>query len=724
MSDITINTDQMKKFLLEFQPTYFKYFGENRIPKEFSDNKIVEAFQKILTDIYRTDMCRSVSSAELLNVYNIVDKVYADSAYMNDYSFIFMQIQEKLVDEFVGIKGIYELYHPLFFVFEWMMHLEYKPETDSYSYYRDHFVHQVRNMYEMFMLLQDPDMNLLDKCIQTFEKSGTLLARRMRCAVLKEKKEFSEMKLLSTINAYIKESGCNIDAEDFLKRSIYRYILTSSTVVTSLVHDIGYPMQFLSKNLDRMEKFLPISTYFFEKKDETPRLHAILQNSLLYQTVNPREISERIQKGDHGTVSACILLLSFYMDGRIYSLSHIQQMIIELSALTIYEHNLKYGINGRESTLLYQNVFEKNPFSFLFRLCDDIQEWDRTYFDITKQSNFLVCDKCRTIIRKSRLLSKGKQEPIYYCCCGKKGQNYNLFKYRKLAQITACTDITIKKSNRCYELCMNYNLMRLLQASAYNAAFAQKRAEALADIKRMVIDQNGMVPIYVNAFISNNPIAIKTEIIRQYMRRHNKILKYKKHNFLEVVSEIFNANIPQVIVAQILADAWSNKTGLRRKSYAKLLKENLCFYIRLATIQEYIFRLLKGKEKHNCIKEPEIQEAVAMICRKDRITEESLRLLILDFFEQIVKTVDKDQFEEFRLDVKDAYFSMFLNSNQIVSAVESYVFGPLYDEVCVRCAGDEEEKQWIEESQGAKLEYCRYDFYSDYWIFQQIYNKI
>ena len=122
--------------------------------------------------------------------------------------------------------------------------------------------------------------------------------------------------------------------EPCCKENIYKYILMASAVLTSVVHDIGYPIEYFCNNLERMEKFLPVSGYFFEKKSYVTQLHALLEESLLYRVVAPDKISKRLKDGNHGAISACILLTKYYKNGKIHSLSSIQKMIIELSAIS------------------------------------------------------------------------------------------------------------------------------------------------------------------------------------------------------------------------------------------------------------------------------------------------------------------------------------------------------------------------------------------------------
>lgn len=74
----------------------------------------------------------------------------------------------------------------------------------------------------------------------------------------------------------------------------------------------------------------------------------------------------------------------------LYFTESLEKMVIELSALVIYNHTLRYD----------KVKFRENPLSYVFRLCDDMKEWDRLYFNVNKKSNFLICSKCRLPITR------------------------------------------------------------------------------------------------------------------------------------------------------------------------------------------------------------------------------------------------------------------------------------------------------------------------------------
>lgn len=711
---------EMNKFLAEFVPSYYKYFGCNQVPDWALDQigSVVEKEHKSSILAFS-----KITSNDLVNAYKISEAVYADSKRTKEFVDLYTNVQGKFVEEFVGIQGLDELYQPLFFVFEWMMHLEYLPEKDSYSYYRDHFVHQVRNMFEMFMIFSSEELEVLQRCIDFFEQDNSLLARYVRAAVDNECKDHECLSNLDELY-----ESCPSETGISKRNAIYRYLLLASVVVTSLIHDIGYPIQFLNDNLKRIEGFLPISSYFVDTQDRTSEIYMILQDSLLFQSVDSSEIKKMILKGDHGTISACTLLLKYYTNGKIHAMNSLQRCIIELSALTIYNHTLKYRINGDDSNL-YQNVFEDNPFSFWFRVCDDIEEWDRVYFDITKQSNFLICEDCKTVIRR---MNRGKNSKQYSCCCGKKGENDNLFKYRKLAHVNACDEVFLGKIENDNKVILNFNydLMSLLQASSYNASFASKRAKGIIETKKMVFGQSGYVPVYVDAFISGNPIAIKTEITLQYMKNQEEIdlksesLNFDAKNSTNVVDSCFSKEILKDIGFVDNTEAQMKTWYGQRKGAYEVVKENLMFYGSMAILTNYLRQLEPSEKIIN-----EVEKISTYICEKNKIFQQSLRELVCDCVRQAVYYVSYEQFQKNRFIYQDEYFKMQKASELDVSLIESYIKSELYDLVRLRCKkmiSSDRDKKYMDEVEknckkyGIELEECKLDFYSDYYAFLQM----
>lgn len=697
MSKICFSNKHMKDFLDDFDVTHMQYFGKNELPPLWNNKALEKYMEDVQPAGVNADKC---SAAELSDAYEIAKKVYGSTEEAQTDAAIYGIVSEKFIGEFVGIEGLDTLYNPLFFTFEWLMHLEYNPKRNSYSYYRDHFIHQIRNMVEMLMLLTDDELHLKEQCIKAFKSGKSRMAVQMRRAVNEIKQNPAGIGELNAIADKIPYKGeKSVAREEYVENAIYTYILLASAVVTSAFHDIGYPVEFINRKLTEMDEFLPASQLFFEKKDATSKMHRILQDSLLYRTISLNKINKKICSGDHGAISACILLMKYYENGKIHSLPPVQKIIIELSAVTIFEHTLKYE-NIKTGDDKYQNSFEENPFSYLFRLCDDIEEWDRTYFEITEQSNFLLCEKCGAITKR---IKSGYEDKLrhYACGCGDMGINQNKFYYRKLASVNTCKYGEMELyQDKIYRLELRYDLIALLQACAYSVTFAQKRAEALREIKIMTMRQSGLNPIYIDSFISNNPILIKTEILSRFF-------KEKSENWLDSLLEEVSIllevtdKLKYIWNDSIYDDALVHIPFIETSKLYEVQKENVLFYMKLLMLTQ-VLDLEKDKVKE-----------YFFLLFKDYLTVGSaLKVLVEDCVKQRLSVVSVDDFVAKRLTFEEAYYDMYISPEKVKAAVGSYIHGPLYDRVRMRTQGRADKD----------VSHYHYDFYSDYGIFEKMHE--
>lgn len=723
MGKLTFDAEEMERYLQEFDVFCMKYFGTNVPPREFDYSKVMTCMEDVSAD----GMLHGCSADQLAKVYDVTEKVYGSRVTNNNkrdiesYPTVYKLVLEKFINGFVAIEGVDTLYNPLYFVFEWLMHLEYKENLESYSYYRDHFVHQVRNMVEMLRLLTSEDLQLKDECIWALKNGKNRLAIQMNKTVKDVLKNPEVMTGLKEITECIKKPD-EVDPNKYMEMTVYTYILLASAIVTSVCHDIGYPITFISDNLTMMGNFLPASKFFFEKKDSNLELHRILQDSLLYRMYSPKMIADKVREGDHGAISACVLLMKYYENGRIFSLSSIEKMIIELSALTIFEHTLKYE-NIETGKDRYQISFEENPFSYLFRLCDDMEEWDRTYFEITKQSNFLLCGKCETII-KTIGSDDGKRH--YACCCGEKGTNENAFKYRKLANVDTCKKIEFEKyelseKEYIYRIKLDYDLIALLQAAAYSESFAQKRASALREIKIMTFSQSGLKTMYIDSFITNNPILIKMEILSRYLcvkcpAWDAAILK----NALEcddtekILEYIWNDELYREIMRCI--------SLATQEELQKIQRENMLFYLKLLVLSRVISKKIADKKNQEEIEKEikkEIKRYLGFLQAKYMVISIALAILVKHALLQRVGFIGIEDFSRDKWKYKKQYFDMYQSSKEVTMAVKSYIAEPVYDYVRIRAYGSEKQKSVIPKGQDN-----HYDYYSDYGVFQKMYQSL
>ena len=248
-------------------------------------------------------------------------------------------------------------------------------------------------------------------------------------------------------------------------------------------------------------------------KSSYDKIVAKLSKSLLFQLVDKRDILRRCESGDHGVISSIIFLLHFYESGLIFSLPIEQKASIEIAALAIYNHTNKYeSILGEDkhAECHYQRaIFKLNPISFLLRLCDDAQEWNRTYFEISNAASLLYCAKCHTplirvkgktinYINSMNINSNGTASKridddcsLYMCRCGENGNLSNAyfknektdFKRRIIYNVNTCTSLTLDIDESKITFDFGYDYFRLLRMCSLGSSYAFQRVKELNYIK-------------------------------------------------------------------------------------------------------------------------------------------------------------------------------------------------------------------------------------------------
>jgi len=684
--------------------------------------------------------------------YLTVRKVYDDET--KDHLGILQLAFEKFIGDFVGIDGVDQLFESSYFYFEWMMHLEYSLDRHDYTKYRDHYIHQIKNMYEMLVLLDE--FGYMEYCIQSYKNNSTTIANQMKSSIEEQLQSVKHQEI--AVFKQLTQYGCGNKSHDEVKKRrqeyYYRYLIKAVSIVAALIHDIGYPVAFMLRSTKELHSFLPISEAFLHLNDAMPHLEEILQNSLLYRTTGAKEIAKRIRdKKDHGAISAVILLSKYYETGAIYHLEPIKKMVIELSAVVVYNHTLKYQYMTGDKELRYRNMFDENPISYLFRLCDDLQEWGRVYFDVSKRSNFLICPQCHMPINRDYEHGTKEFPHIRYsCACGVSGVRRTQFPYRKLTNISACDALEITRSGDPIDdsgrikINMGYNLVSLLQLSVYNPRFAQQRADGIYEIKRMLEGQILLPKVYLDTFLTSNPISIKVKCLEEYLRyiqmkkdknaddiwQKRDLLtirgsgkncknqeKYILHR-IEKISQRWESNSYRMVATSLLQEVckkegWSY--GSRRKLWSNIKekwKENLQFYYFLSVIGANLDRIRAAAylyERDEAVNiANRLAEEIGQYCG---VTDNITRDLIADYFWLRIRRVTETELFAKYNDIRHYYEEEFLSNQAMTYVVEDYVESDAYNKV----------KKELRKEKPGDLRGV-YDFYTDYELFSAMAQQV
>lgn len=729
---IKLNMDNLEKYIYSYDVLRQKYFWDmGDIPAALIKQTVnFEKKHKAFVEPWNYEKAQKA--------YRIVRNVYDDET--KNHLGILQIISEKFIGDFVGIEGVEQLFAASYFYFEWMMHLEYSMDKHNYINYRDHYIHQIKNMYEMLVLLDD--YGYMEYCINSYQSNSNLIANQIKSSIEKQIQmaDAQEKELFKSINFQRIQNKSAKEAQKRMQIYCYRYLIHAVSIVAALTHDIGYPITYMLRTTKNLHSFLPLSEAFLHLNDAMPHLEEILQGSLLYQTTDPREIADRIRdKQDHGAVSAVILLSKYYETGAIYHLEPIERMVIELSTVVVYNHTLKYKYMIGDKGIRYRNLFEENPISYLFRLCDDIQEWGRVYFDISKNSNFLICSHCHMPINRDIVHKDERIQVRYSCACERSGIRRTQFPYRKLTNISACDALEITGADltgdkKKMKINMEYNLVSLLQLSLYNPRFAKQRADGVYEVKRMLDGQRFIPDVYIETFLTNNPIAIKVRCLERYLRYLNikknaadESIWLKKD--LMTVNSIVRGNQPEKIIlgrikrkffkekwhypkaAEVIRhvceeEGWKYKRQNRLWSNIKnKWQQNLQFYYLLSVLGANIskFRQIGCLQDRDCairFSKQLADEISKYYCIKDRSTT----LLIMDYIWLRIRDVSETEF--FDNKSRHYYEEAMLSNQFMINVVEDYVESDTYNKI----------KKELNKENGENLKGI-YDFYTDYELF-------
>ena len=347
--------------------------------------------------------------SELARLHKALIYVYGDDLEAQFSVEVFDFVHQHLISDFIGIPCLRSLFSDRYVVFEWEMHTELirnKSEDGVESnFYRDHFIHQVRNVFELAKLLElscSANKTIMDSVLELLSTDtivGSFFQSAVRTSSLRiNRHQLKRLKSLFSIQLEDQEEQLNESFDRLLTRYLSEYIVKSALFLAGIFHDLGYPIAHVRRNSLNLDQMLSTSRYFTHPTEHHIDLSAILANTLLYKVVGKNEVEAQVEVNDHGCLSAVAFLAFMYETDAISSLSEERKAAVELAALIMYDHTLSYKLlhtKEASKTRYYRPVNAQNPLSYLFRFADDIQEWDRLYFKITKNPNQRICNKCK-----------------------------------------------------------------------------------------------------------------------------------------------------------------------------------------------------------------------------------------------------------------------------------------------------------------------------------------
>lgn len=596
--NFTFDENELNDYLIKFDPIKLKYDVNKNSRCYDSIIRYEQTFKPI-------DYTKKDTVSFLENTVLVYGGSEDDS---NQFLWKYKIVSDKLLNRYVGIFGLSRLFDERYIEFEWDMHSRMDFNNHSISYYRDHFIHQLRDCFMLLRLLENPSIYKQVNAI-LHNKTMSKVSRFFNECI--EKLSFNicdNRKFYSLIKGLYREQANQKSFNDYVNIFYSKYIIYSSAIISSLFHDIGYPIVHYFGYQKRLLKFAP-SVYMLINGDKSSneKIAALLSQSLLFQVVGKEDILYN-SDGNHGAFSAIALLLHFYETGLIYSLPLEQKAAVELAALAIYNHTIQYqyikGDKKKDECKYYRAQFNLNPISFLLRLCDDAQEWNRTYFEISNTPTLLYCRKCQTPLKRIKLGEKDSDEN-YYCECQSNNTCFRLngteFNRRVIYNVTPSKVLRIydnERENLIFDF--DYDYFKLLRMCSISPTYAKQRTKELNYIKALVTAQNigyknGVI---INFFMSNNPILIKSFIIHDFKKKikfnimYSGIIPYTTKDYNSFLNA-YNAFIQQLSSFTIKVIQKFKSKNIRNSMLTKKLTKHWCeqqlfFYLLISDIGETI----------------------------------------------------------------------------------------------------------------------------------------
>ena len=538
----SFSTDSMLRELGAFDPIIFKYYY-NETPSDVqkriaTDRAQAHKYAQIV-EYEKSQQFACLTKQNYADDYANLNLVYGEQGNALHNINLMELVSTKLISQYINIDGMERLFSETYIEFEWEMHLSADYKKHNMKFYRDHFFHQVKDTYMMYKLLKDHGFYECVKGILSNESASKVSRFVCRSLVQQEYQETRRVKNLRVRNS---------DPDFYIRNMIYMAVFMSG-----LFHDIGYPESYYMTTSRHIRDYIASIHELNSEESSINRIYALLQNSLLFRVEPFENIEDKLKntkKPDHGAVSAVIFLLHFYENGAIYKLPPYKKAAVELAALAIYNHTNKYGVQGEKKYSMYRPCFALNPISYLLRICDDLQEWERIYFVVSDKSNIVICNKCKTPIVGFREERDGKMFSRYRCNCQFMSANdtdrqkdnrefdcyvqafdgESKFTYRRIYNVSVCDSVVLEgnaESDQKLLFKLHYDPYKLLHVAYQNRTYAKYRISELNLLKRLFECQKGIPAIYLDYFVTSNPIHIKIKMLEEYLEhkyKHSKII--------------------------------------------------------------------------------------------------------------------------------------------------------------------------------------------------------
>ena len=407
-----------------------------------------------------------------------------------------LETMQKFLHDYIGIEGLEELLINNYGVIENSIFLEHD-QYGNPAHIREHAKHQIKNAFlGSLLMLEYGYLSDMAKIIYSEASAVTQYLRAQAENILIEQFEKRHHRSIEMRDMGSVEWSKNVQSK--LEEWSYEIFM-----VSSLLHDIGYPLEFYLRSARRLSDYPPYLKVLSPTiKADFAEIKAHLLESQLFRLIDHQEIRKKYERNDHGVLSAIGFLMHFYYGGRIFSLNREQKCILEMSAIAIYRHTDKFE-DG------FRMVYKKDPISYMVRLCDELQEWDRFKLLINDKHNYLRCENCWKILHEN--------ERKYTCPgCKRVYQKVTQIDNRKVNYICLCDELCLDKNGDTVKITVHFSPMKQLEILIDDYIAIVRSSDNLERVKELVQNQSFSPELEIIFFVSNNPIMLIEYMIKEH----------------------------------------------------------------------------------------------------------------------------------------------------------------------------------------------------------------
>lgn len=426
-----------------------------------------------------------------------------------------LETMQKFLHEYVGIEGLEELFVNNYGTIENSIFLEHDGSGNP-VHTREHAKHQMKNAFLGSVLLLE--WGYLEDMVKNIYQAESMTTKYL---VTQAYQALKEERLLDKGAGKPEKEWKDPENENHLLGKL-EAMTYKIFMVSSMLHDIGYPLEFYLRSAQMLTDYPPYLHILAPAvKTEFAQIKSYLLGSQLFRQIDNQVIREKYLKNNHGVLSAISLLLHFYCSGQIYSLSSEERCIIEMSAIAIFHHTDKFQEG-------FRMVYLQDPISYMVRLCDDLQEWERFKLLISDKHNYLRCENCGRLIRE-----KGGE---YECAsCKRKYTKITQIANRKVNYICMCDRLLLDKKSRAGEdvvhITVEFDCMKQIEILLDDYTAVKRREADLKKVQKFVQKQSMNPAMEIDFFVSNNPLLLIERMIEESGKTDTEIQEWIKNYY-------------------------------------------------------------------------------------------------------------------------------------------------------------------------------------------------